>query len=105
LSLVTGVLPKHWNAETEALDGREGSSVSATFANLDVAATPAFARKLRPGRLESRAPGFGQHDLTSSPTGRTELSRPFRAEGICLGFLPGPALRSSPGYHMAGFQP
>jgi hypothetical protein len=68
-SLVTGVLPKPGNSEREALDGREVSSICATFGDLDVAATlEAFARG-------QRALGFGQHTLTSSPTHRLKGTR------------------------------
>jgi hypothetical protein len=57
-------LPKHWNTEAEDLHGREVSSISATFGDLDVAATlEAFARG-------QRAPEFGQHALTVFATQR-----------------------------------
>jgi hypothetical protein len=31
--------------------------------------------------------------------------RPYRPLKGCCAFFPGPALRSSPGFHIAGFQP
>jgi hypothetical protein len=94
---VTGVLPKSGNTEMEALDRPEAPTMSNTFGDLDVAAT-----------LESRGPGFGQRALTSTPTGKEELSRAFSGEGNLFGyvFLGLPSMtRVSPSYHMAGLQP
>jgi flotillin len=33
------------------------------------------------------------------------MVRPYRARGVCLDVFPGPALRSSPGFHIAGLRP